>query len=36
MTRLLDNGATPLKYKEKMFNEKNIFLLMKTCLMFLQ
>src|SRR6266498_5292934 len=25
MTRLLDNGTTPLKYKEKIFNEKNIF-----------
>jgi putative ABC transport system permease protein len=25
MTRLLDNGLTPMKYKEKIFNEKNIF-----------
>jgi putative ABC transport system permease protein len=25
MTRLLDNGATPLKYKDKIFNEKDIF-----------
>lgn len=25
MTRLLDNGTTPLKYKDKIFNEKNIF-----------
>ena len=24
MTRLLDNGATPLKYKDKIFNEKDI------------
>lgn len=25
MTRLLDNGTIPLKYKEKIFNEKGIF-----------
>jgi len=25
MTRLLDYGPTPLKYNDKMFNEKNIF-----------
>jgi putative ABC transport system permease protein len=25
MTRLLDFGTTPIKYKEKVFNEKNIF-----------
>jgi len=25
MTRLVDFGATPTKYKEKIFNEKNIF-----------
>jgi putative ABC transport system permease protein len=25
MTRLLDNGITPLRYKEKLFNEKNVF-----------
>ena len=25
MTRLLENGITPLKYKEKLFNEKNVF-----------
>lgn len=25
MTRLLDNGPTPTKYGEKIFNEKNIF-----------
>jgi putative ABC transport system permease protein len=25
ITRLLDNGTTPMKYKEKIFNEKNIF-----------
>jgi putative ABC transport system permease protein len=25
MTRLLDNGITPMKYEEKKFNEKNIF-----------
>jgi len=25
MTRLLDNGTTPLKYKDKIFNEKSIF-----------
>jgi putative ABC transport system permease protein len=25
MTRLLDNGITPMKYKEKMFNERSIF-----------
>ena len=25
MTRLYDNGTTPMKYKEKIFNEKNIF-----------
>jgi putative ABC transport system permease protein len=25
MTRLLDNGTTPMKYGEKKFNEKNIF-----------
>jgi putative ABC transport system permease protein len=25
MTRLLDNGITPLKYKEKVFNERSIF-----------
>ena len=26
MTRLLDLGTTPTKYKEKIFNEKNIFI----------
>ena len=26
MTRLLDNGITPLRYKEKLFNEKNVFI----------
>jgi putative ABC transport system permease protein len=25
MTRLLDNGITPLRYKEKLFNEKGVF-----------
>ena len=25
MTRLLDNGPTPMKYKEKMFNEKGVY-----------
>ncbi len=25
MTRLLDNGITPLRYKEKLFNEKQVF-----------
>ena len=25
MTRLLDNGITPLRYKEKLFNEKEVF-----------
>ena len=25
MTRLLDNGTTPMKYKEKIFNEKGVF-----------
>jgi putative ABC transport system permease protein len=25
MTRLLDNGITPLRYKEKLFNEKDVF-----------
>lgn len=25
MTRLLDNGTTPTKYKEKIFNERNVF-----------
>lgn len=25
ITRLLDNGITPLKYKEKVFNERSIF-----------
>src|SRR5262245_8106998 len=25
MTRLLDNAPTPMKYQEKMFNEKNAF-----------
>jgi putative ABC transport system permease protein len=25
MTRLLDNGATPTKYQEKIFNEKGVF-----------
>ncbi|MDP4262379.1 MAG: ABC transporter permease [Bacteroidota bacterium] len=25
MTRLLDNGTTPMKYKEKIFNQKDIF-----------
>ena len=25
MTRLLDNGATPVKYKEKIFSERNVF-----------
>src|SRR6266496_2348348 len=25
MTRLLDNGITPLKYKDKLINEKNVF-----------
>jgi len=25
MTRLLDNGPTPMKYKEKMFNEKAVY-----------
>ena len=25
MTRLLDNGITPLRYGEKLFNEKNVF-----------
>ncbi|MEI9908397.1 MAG: hypothetical protein WDO71_01230 [Bacteroidota bacterium] len=35
MTRLYENGTTPMKYKEKIFNEKNLFLLMRTCLMYL-
>ena len=25
MTRLLDNGPTPMKYKESMFNEKSVY-----------
>src|SRR4249919_1111158 len=25
MTRLLDNGPTPMKYKDKIFNEKSLF-----------
>jgi len=25
MTRLLDNGITPLRYKDKLINEKNVF-----------
>ena len=25
MTRLLDNGITPLRYKEKLINEKQVF-----------
>ncbi|MGZ5221526.1 MAG: ABC transporter permease, partial [Chitinophagaceae bacterium] len=25
MTRLLDNGTTPMKYQEKIFNEKGVF-----------
>ncbi len=25
MTRLYENGTTPMKYKEKIFNEKNLF-----------
>jgi len=25
MTRLLDNGITPLRYKDKLFNEKDVF-----------
>jgi putative ABC transport system permease protein len=25
MTRLLDNGPTPMKYKEKMFNERTVY-----------
>ena len=25
MTRLLDNGITPIRYKEKLFNEPNVF-----------
>jgi putative ABC transport system permease protein len=25
MTRLLDNGSTPMKYQEKVINEKNVF-----------
>ena len=28
MTRMLDNGTTPLKYNDKVFNEKNIFFIM--------
>lgn len=26
MTRLLDNGITPLRYKEKLFNEQQVFM----------
>ena len=25
MTRLLDDGISPLRYKDKLFNEKNVF-----------
>ncbi len=25
MTRLLNNGSTPLKYKDKLFNEPNVY-----------
>jgi putative ABC transport system permease protein len=25
MTRLMDNGRTPLRYKDKLINEQNVF-----------
>ena len=34
MTRLLDDGISPLKYKEKLFNETHTFWATNICLMF--
>ncbi len=36
LTRLLANGNTSFKSEDKMFYERNVFLLMKTFLMFLK
>ena len=36
MTRLLDNGITPLRYKDKLINEKNVFFADEISLMFFQ